>query len=226
MIRTLPACLLILVCFFAPFLAKSQDLNLIGRLNVGIGLDYISQDFNGIKTFFSPGGGLGLEAGLEGELPNDLYWYGTLGFTQSLNLHFEEVNGQTRKTAFGWNKKIILGGVNRYFEIRNRYIPNVFAGAGAQLAFPGKLRRTENNDYKGRIYYNPAVGFHLEGGATFDIVNRFLIRPSVRYRFIQYNARKYSKGDVSTLRPDLKKAFGGGIDISVTLVKQIKGGRR
>ncbi|MEP0937396.1 MAG: hypothetical protein ABJH57_16670 [Cyclobacteriaceae bacterium] len=209
-----------------PSLTSAQQLNLIGRANIGIGFDYISQDFKGLTTFYSPGGGMGLEAGLEGEIQNDLYWYGTLGFTYNLNFHYEEINGQTTKTAFSWNKIIFTGGVNKYFDIRNKYIANFYGGGGLMVAIPGTLRRTINSTYQGRIGYKPNLGLLMHGGATLTITDNFLLRPEIRYRYINFKAESFTRGDVSSLESGLKKARGTGLDISVTIVKTIKGGSR
>jgi hypothetical protein len=222
MAKTLSIYLFLLITVFTNLLA--QDLNLIGRANIGIGFDYLTQDFKGIKTFYSPGGGLGLEAGLEGELPNDLYWYGTLGMTFNLNFHYEEVSGVTTKTSFSWNKKFFAGGVNKYFDLRNKYIDDFYGGGGLLLGIPGIMRRTVNGDYKGRINYRPAVGFQIHGGVTLTLFDNFLLRPELRYRLINYNAKSDSPGLSS--EPELKKAHGEGLDISLSIVKQIKGRRR
>ncbi|MFT6868186.1 MAG: hypothetical protein ACJA08_003036 [Cyclobacteriaceae bacterium] len=209
-----------------PFLSFTQDLNLIGRANFGIGFDYTSQDFNGIKTFFSPGGGLGLEAGIEGEFKNDIYWYSTLGFTFNLNFHYEEVNGKTSKTSFSWNKKFITVGANKYHEINNKFISDIYGGGGLLLGVPGTMRRTVNNDYKGRVNYHIAPGIQLHGGATLTISDNFLLRPEIRYRFIQYNSKSFSKGDIKDLQPEVRKARADGLDLSLSIIKQIRTGRR
>lgn len=212
--------------------AMSQDLNLLGRANIGIGFDYLTQDFNGLNTRYSPGGGIGLEVGMEGEINNDLFWYGTVGITFNLNLHYEEVMNMTRRTSFSWNKKYFTGGVNKYFELRNKYFKDFYGGGGLLLSFPGTLRRTENgtgngnSGFLGRIKYNPALGFQLHSGTTLTIFDGFLLRPEIRYRFINYNSKSFTKGDIDDLPPGLKKANGQGIDISVTLVKQIRSRRR
>lgn len=222
---TLTAIMLIFFYFYS-FLGISQDLNLIGRANIGIGFDYLSQDFNGIKTFFSPGGGLGIEAGMEGELPNDIYWYGTVGMTFNLNLHYEETNGATNKTSYSWNKKFLTAGANKYFDQKSKYIGNFYGGGGLTLSIPGILRRTENDKYLGRIKYNTTLGFQLHGGATLTLFDDFLLRPELRYRLINYKAKSFTRGEISDLEPELRKANGQGLDISLTIVKQIKGGRR
>ncbi|MEP4534931.1 MAG: hypothetical protein ABJ004_17690 [Cyclobacteriaceae bacterium] len=207
-------------------LASAQQLNLIGRANIGIGFDYISQDFKGLKTFYSPGGGMGVEAGLEGEIQNDLFWYGTVGFTYNLNFHYEEINGQTTKTSYSWNKKFFTGGVNKYFDINNKYIGNFYGGGGLMLAIPGIMRRTINSTYQGRIKYKTSLGLLIHGGATLTITDNFLLRPEIRYRYINFKAESYTRGDVSSLESELRKAQGQGLDISVTIVKTIKGGGR
>lgn len=223
----------ILVFILTPLIIQNtvaQEVNLIGRANIGIGFDYLEQDFNGINTRYSPGGGLGLEAGLEGEIQNNLFWYGTLGMTINLNLHYEEVNGTTRKTSFSWNKKYFTGGINKYFDIRNNHISDFYGGGGLTLGIPGILRLTENgtgngsSGFKGRINYKTSAGFQLHSGITLTIFDGFLLRPEIRYRYINYNSKQKSPGLVNT--PELKKANAQGIDISVSIVKRIKGGRR
>ncbi|MFY0601493.1 MAG: hypothetical protein JXR03_17595 [Cyclobacteriaceae bacterium] len=225
--------LLIGICILT-LKVNAQDLNLIGRANLGIGFDYLSQDFNGINTKYSPGGGLGFEAGLEGEINDDLFWYGTVGITFNLNLHYEEVNGVTRRTSFSWNKKFFTAGANKYFEVRSKFISDFYGGGGLTLGIPGILRRTVNGNgngngnsgYLGRIKYKTSLGFQLHGGATLAITDGVLLRPELRYRFINYKSKSFSKGSLSDLEPGLKKANGQGVEISVTIVKQIRGGRR
>lgn len=215
-----------LIIILIHYSSLAQDLNFIARGNVGIGFNYISQDFKGIKTFYSPGGGLGAEIGLEGAMKNDVFWYGTLGMKVNLNFHYEEVNGVTTKTSYSWNKKFITAGANKFFDLRNQNITEFQAGGGLIFGIPGTLRTTENNIYNGRINYSLALGAQIHTGLTLDIYDKFLLRPEIRYRFIRYNSKSYTRGDIKDLDPELRKARADGLDISLSIIKTIRSGRR
>lgn len=224
---TMQKCIIISVLFLcSAFYIQAQHLNAIGKVTLGIGFNRLSQDFNGINTFYSPGGGLGFEAGLEGELPQDLFWYGMLGICLNINLHFENTNGLKNRTFYTWNRKMISAGANKFFDIKNKYIDNVFAGGGFTFYIPGKLKREETNDYLGAIDYKSTIGFQLEGGCTFHLNESIILRPALRYRYATFKSSDYSQGDLDELESGLKTARIGGIDLSVSIIKQIRGGRR
>ena len=64
---------------------QAQNLKFIGRYNLGIGASYESLDYNGAQVMYSPGGGMGLEAGLGYELLKNLDGYLTAGFQNSIS---------------------------------------------------------------------------------------------------------------------------------------------
>ncbi len=205
--------------------AHAQELNALGRVNLGIGFDRLSQDFNGINTYYSPGGGIGLEAGLEGELPQNVFWYGMLGICMNVSFHYENLNGVENKTFYTWNKKMISAGANKFFDIKNKYVPEFFAGAGLTYYIPGQLKREETNKYKGAIDYNSTLGFQLETGLTLHLIKSLELRPSVRYRFAKFQSTDYSQGTIDQLDPALRKANASGIDLSVSIVHQLRAPR-
>jgi hypothetical protein len=217
---------IIILLFCGIHVAVGQEINLIGRVNQGIGLHYLPQDFKGILTKYRPGGGLSFEAGLEGELPQDIYWYGTVGMIFNLNLHFQDVNGKQDRSFYTWNKKCITVGANKYFDLPNKYIPQAFAGGALNYYQPGKLKREENNKYKGAIEYKSTLGFQIESGVVLDVLSAFKIRPSLRYSYAKFQSEKYSQGTIDKLPEALQTAKASSIDFSVSILKQIGGQKR
>lgn len=215
----------ILICFIL-VRAQAQELNALGKVTLGIGFDRLNQDFNGLTTSYSPGGGIGFEVGSEGELPQDVFWYGMIGICLNLNYHLENSNGIQNRTFYTWNRKLISAGANKYFDIRNKYIANVFAGGGLTYYIPGKLKREETNDYLGAIEYKSTIGFQLDAGCTFHLNESITLRPALRYRYAKFKSTAFSQGTINQLDPALQKANAVGIDLTVSIVKQIRGARR
>ena len=200
---------------------QAQNLKFIGRYNLGIGASYESLDYNGAQVLYSPGGGMGLEAGLGYELLKNLDGYLTAGFQKNLALQYQSMNGVSNKTSASFGRGYFTAGLNKLVETSDGVLNGFIFGAGLNYNFPGKLKLTQNNEYLGEWSYNNALGYQLEAKLRLKFTDSFSLDPGLRYRNIRY---EFSPEKTTTSKPvpaNMNRLNANGVDVSVTLVKRL-----
>jgi len=211
--RILTALLVIFV--LNPIMA--QRIDWIGRANLSVGLDYQTQDFDGEDTFYSPGGGFGLEVGGQYELIEDLALYLTTGYQLHVGLRSEDFDDGSLTTSFGFNRKFFTTGFNKFLFLEDRLpIEGVIIGAGVNYNFPGRLSRTENNFDLGVSRYQSALGFHVDVKVRLDIFDKINFEPGLRFRSLEFFVDSFSEGPVNGLPDHLRRLNANGIELSLT----------
>jgi hypothetical protein len=213
----LSLCLLLVLA--APVMA--QNLKFIGRINLGIGAQYERLDYNGNQIAYSPGGGMGLEAGLGYELIKNLDAYATLGFQKNLALQYESMNGVSNKTSASFGRGYFTAGLNKLFQTSDGVFNGIILGAGLNYNFPGKLKLTENNQSMGEWAYGNALGYQIEAKFRLKFTDTFSMDPGLRYRNIRFE-NEASTGSTSwSASTSMNRLNATGVDLSVSLLKRI-----
>ncbi|AHM63325.1 hypothetical protein D770_25400 [Flammeovirgaceae bacterium 311] len=200
--------------------ATAQNLKFISRLNLGIGAQYDWLDYNGNQVAYSPGGGMGLEAGLGYELLKNLDAYATLGFQKNLALQYESMNGVSNKTSASFGRGYFTAGFNKLFKTSDGVFNGIILGAGLNYNLPGKLKLTENNQSMGEWAYGNALGYQVEAKFKLKFTESFSLDPGLRYRNIRFENEQSANSAWPTL-PYMNRLNATGVDLSVALVKRL-----
>lgn len=200
---------------------SAQKLSFMGRVNLGIGVEYSQLDYNGTKIMYSPGGGFGLEAALCYSLITNLDAYAGLGFQQNLAYQYESMNGVSNKTSFTFTRGYFTAGVNKLFQLSEGTLHGFIIGAGMSYQFPGTLKITENNEQLVEATYKNALGLHLDAKLRLKFSETFSLDPGIRYRNLYLDAAStLQSGSGSTIPADLINLNASGLEFSATLVKR------
>ena len=70
-------------------------------------MDYQSLNFNGADILYSPGGGMGLEGGIQLKITKNFYTSISVGYQRHLAFQSENVYGVSNKTSFNFNRKFL-----------------------------------------------------------------------------------------------------------------------
>ncbi|TRX61424.1 outer membrane beta-barrel protein [Fulvivirga sp. M361] len=204
------------------YAALSQSMSVMVRTNISIGMDYQSLDFNGNELFYSPGGGIGIEGGLQLEMIERLYAYISVGYQLNLALQAENVNGSSNKTSFNFNRKLITLGAAKIIKLSENTVQGLILGAGMNYSIPGKIRIEENDADFGEISYESGFGFHLETGLRLRLSEGLYLDPSIRYRSLDLSGKSYNRGSFESLPDYLQELDASGLELGVTIVKTLK----
>ncbi|GEM_PF-4584364 len=214
--------LLLAIVLSAPIkTARAQSLSLVGRGNLSIGLQYNDLDYNGGELFYSPGGGMGLEGGLRLDIGEGFAIQSTLGYQLHLALQTESINGISNKSSFNFNRKFVSFGMLKKFKLGHGIVGGFQLGAGTSLNLPGTLKRIENDNELGESNYNSNVGFYFEAGLRLRILDNVYLDPAIRYRQLSFVAKSFSDGAISDLPEHLQQLNANGIELGLTIVKNI-----
>lgn len=200
---------------------SGQALTMVLRGNVGAGMSYYTLDYSGGSIFYSPGGGVGLEAGMQLELLKNLNLGVTFGYQHHLALQAETSTFYTNKTSFTFNRKYVSIATTKYFKISDKVLQNAITGAGFSYNSPGALIRTENNKNLGRSEYDNRFAVFFEGGLGFKASDTWSVNPTLRYRLLKFDAISFSEGEVVDLPTHLQRLNANGLEVGVTLIKKI-----
>ena len=199
--------------------ATAQNLKFVGRYNLGIGAQYETLDYNGASVLYSPGGGMGLEAGLAYEVVKNLDTYVTVGFQKNLALQYESMNGVSNKTSFSFGRTFVSGGINKLFQLSEGTFNGIILGGGINYNMPGKLKIIENNENRGIATYNSALGFHIDAKLKLKFNDNFSLEPGLRYRNINFESSNTLSGN-SSFPEGLRQVNATGVDLSVSIAKR------
>jgi len=202
----------LLVLFIAP--AKAQvPVQFIGRYNLGVGIQYNTLYYGDQKLAYSPGGGMGLEAGIRLAPTPRIEPYATIGFQQNLAIRMtDEDDYYDNESNFTFSRVTFNAGVNYKFPI----IPNTnkFAriGGGLNFSIPGWAGFKEDNEKLPSIKYQMARGFNIEASYVAYADRKITVEPGLRYRHIEF---KPSGNRV--VQSNMNPAQASGFDLSVII---------
>ncbi|MGB3465275.1 MAG: outer membrane beta-barrel protein [Cyclobacteriaceae bacterium] len=201
---------------------EAQNPSLFLRGNLSLGTNYTTLDYNGFDISYSPGGGFGLDIGLQTELTENLNLRASLGYQLVVALQAESVNGYTNSSSATFNRKVLGLGLVKGIELDSRSLTHFLIGGGLQYNAPGRLSRTENTDSLGKISYKSSFGFYLEAGVAIRLSREMSLEPSLRYRSISFSGEDYTGGSFESLPAELQTLNASGIELGFTLVKALK----
>ena len=213
--------LLSFLCFIAEA-GYSQDLKLLLRLNRSFGFNYEQLNYyGGNAILYSPGGGGGIEIGLARKLGPNTDIYGSLAYQQNLALQYTNINGQSQKSSFLFNRKTASLGLNHSFILSERWLRGFVLGGGLSYNFPGKLKIIEEDIEYGAIGYSSNPGYHADVKLIFELTEGLRLNPGLRYRNTLFFANSYEKGPISALPEKFRDLQASGVELSVTLLKEL-----
>ncbi|VXD11164.1 outer membrane beta-barrel protein [Marinoscillum sp. 108] len=218
--------LIILFSIASVRVLTAQSLNFVGRGNLSIGAEYQSIDYNGGDLFYSPGGGIGVELGLQLDIVKGFAIQSTLGYQLHLALQAESVNGVSNKSSFNFNRKFISLGVLKNFKLTDKTVNSLQVGTGASINFPGTLKRTENDNELGESSYHSNFGLYFELALRLKLSDKVYLDPAIRYRRLNFSAESYSNGPITDLPDYLQDLNSNGIELGITFVKKLKSSKR
>lgn len=199
----------------------AQELSLIGRTNLSIGLDYRVLDYFGEDLLYSPGGGMGLELGLQVDMGEGFALQSTLGYQLNLAFQIESFDGVTNKSSSSFNRKFVSLGALKGFNLNGTTIKSLQFGSGINFNWPGALSRIENDVELGKSTYSTGIGLYFEAGLRLQILDNTYLDPAIRYRKLSFTAKSFTQGAVSELPDYLQKLNANGIELGVTFVRKI-----
>jgi len=187
----------------------AQDINLIGRLNGSIGLEYESVDYNGGSLAYSPGGGIGLEIGAEYNIFKGIYGYGTLGYQYNLALQLETGTNGSNKSSATFGRTFFTFGIHKLFILSDNTLHGISIGVGGNYSIPAKLKITENDRSLEPISFESGLGFHIDAKLRLKLSDSFFLDPGLRYRQLELDAKTTGTLNAS------------GIEIGISVIKKL-----
>ncbi|MEM6644542.1 MAG: hypothetical protein AAF616_16300 [Bacteroidota bacterium] len=200
---------------------SAQNISFIARTNLSIGTEYQNIDYNGGNLLYSPGGGIGIELGLQVPLVKGFAIQSTLGYQQNLALQAESVNGVSNRSSVSFNRKLISLGLSKGFKLSDGTIKSLQLGVGSNLNFPGTLKRIENDERLGESNYNSNIGLYFEIALRIAISEGMYLDPAIRYRQLDFSVDSFSDGPTTDLPGYLQALNANGIELGVTFVKEL-----
>lgn len=213
----------ILFLLFATTCLQGQKLGLLLRYNASFGFTQDYLNYNGFEYNYSPGGGIGLELGLEGEVAKGFSANLTIGYQQNLVWHYNNTNGFVNETSFKFNRKFVAVGLKQLIRFTDHVFQGMYIGGGMNYSIPGTFKVTENDWRYGDIDYSPALGFHGDLGFRLRISERkrLYVEPGFRVKIIRMSAKAYESGEVSDLADSFNDLNVSGIEVfSLGLIKK------
>jgi hypothetical protein len=206
--------------FGVGILLKSQSTDFIIRANTSIGAEYSTLDYNGGSKIYSPGGGMGIDFGVQHELKNNLSFYSTLGGQFSFIFNYENINGFTNETTYSFHRFFFTLGAQYLIPFSNDFIKGFSLGGGLNGHKPTKLKRTENNFEYEPISYHYALGFHTDAKFRFKIASNYFVEPGIRYRNLDFTYKDNSK--IEDFLPEaFKKLNVNGVEFYLSFFKRV-----
>jgi len=210
---------------FATTCMQAQKLELLLRANASFGFEQDFLNYNGFEYLYSPGGGVGLEIGLESEVAKGFSVNMTIGYQQNLVWHYSDINGFDNESSFRFNRKFVAIGIKQLIRFTPHVFQGMYIGAGVNYSIPGTLKLVENSWRYGDIDYSSALGFYGEFGFRLRISKkkRIFLEPGIRVKIIRMNAKAYELGEVSDVADSFRDLNVSGIEVfSLGLIKRFK----
>lgn len=215
--------LALIVCLSFSTFSQAQRLNFLLRGNLSVGLDYQTLDYDGSSIIYSPGGGIGLEPGVELQLAKNTYAYATAGYQFNLSARVERSSYYSNKTSFSFNRKFFTVGANQLIPLSDGILNGLMLGGGGNFSIPGKLTRFENDYDLGSVTYKSGIGFHVDAKLRLKFSDNISMDAGLRYRNLELKYDTYDSGGSYILPDYLQTLNASGIEISATLVQRLGG---
>lgn len=187
---------------------NAQGVHFSARADIEYGL--VRRDFvPGLKDpFFSPGGGVALESGLQVGLSDELNIYANTGYAISF----------LGAPKFGNFSRInFTGGINYEIPVRINILSAIQAGGGVNYVIPGNyVEYDDTYDHK-NISYHPAVGFEAEV-LLISEESQVTVAPGFRFRYNTFTAERVETGSITDLPADLRELNTMGIDFCLVFI--------
>lgn len=209
---------LVILMMSIQYFTHAQGVNFVLRGNTSNGLDAISLDYLGNNLQTSPGGGIGLEAGLQLPLMENLLLQPTLGHFLSFGFQYESINGTSNQSSMIFNRIFLSLGVIKQFKFDKPVFQGLLLGTGLQYNLPGKLKRTENNQELGYTTYDNSMAIYMEVGLRIKIAKALFLDPGIRFRRLHFNINGYSDGDIADLPGELRNLNANGLEFGLSFV--------
>lgn len=199
---------------FSVSAVKAQTpVQFIARYNLGVGIQYNNLYYGDEIIPYSPGGGMGLEAGIRLMPTTHLEPYATIGFQQNLAIKMTDRDDYwDNESYFTFSRVTFNAGLNYKFPI----IPNssslVRVGGGLNFSIPGWAGFKENNEKLPSIKYQMARGFNIEASYMAYADRKVTVEPGIRYRHIEFKP----SGNQYVQR-DMNPAQASGFDLSIII---------
>ncbi|WP_165784609.1 hypothetical protein [Solitalea longa] len=206
--------MLLLVVF--GFNARAQKFDFISKINIGIGANYNSIDYDGGDVFYSPGGGMGIELGLGYHATENLVPYLTLGYQQNIAIQYISSNGESLESSVFFNRTSFFAGANYDYMPWKSALKGIRFGGGINYNFPGKMKITENNSTYSDLSYDSSLGYNADV-AFIVAIKSIKLLPGIRYRNMSFSAS--NSADRYLLPSHLKTLNGSGVDLTISFVK-------
>lgn len=204
--------------------SNAQNTSFTIRGNMSIGTNYQSLDYSGQQLRYSPGGGSGIEFGIDQKLAREFSLRASIGFQLNLALQSEQSfgsNSYSNKSSFTFSRGFFSLGAVKGIPLSGKSVTHFLIGAGAQYHLPGPLERTENDSFRGRINYSSSFGAYMEAGILIRINKKASLEPTLRYRSLSFTASEFLHTSADETDEDLIDMSANGIEIGVTYVKRL-----
>ena len=211
----------LLLFLISTSMGYAQNLDFIIRTNLGIGAEYETLDYNTGDLYYSPGGGMGAEVGLQVEVAENFSLQSTIGYQLNLALLAESTNGVSNKSSFLFNRKFISFGAFSKIPFSNNLVNSLLVGGGIHYNMPGRMERIENDIDLGISRYNTGIGYYVDLSLRLKVSKRVFLDPGIRYRRLSLDAKSYSEGDISDLPIYLQTLNTNGIELGFAIVRRI-----
>lgn len=190
--------------------AQSIPLQFVGRYNLGVGVQYNDLYYGDVLLPYSPGGGMGLEAGLRFMPTSQFEPYATVGYQQNLAIKVSDADYVNNDSYFTFSRVTFNAGFNYKFMV----IPNtnklLRIGGGLNFSIPGWAGFKENNVRYPSIKYQMARGFNVEASMVVYEDRKFTVEPGLRYRHIEFKP-----AGNRVVQNNMNPAQASGFDLSV-----------
>ncbi len=205
---------------------QAQTISWTGKANLSIGMDYQSINYYDGEIFYSPGGGIGIEGGIQLEIIKNLNLYTSLGYQLNFALQAENSNGVSNRSSFSFNRKFLTLGVSKIIQLSDiNTVQGLLFGGGVNFSIPGTMKIIENKNTEFITKYKPNLGYHFETGLRLDLSQGFYLDATIRYRALEFSGKSfsYSGGSHSGTGTEfLNKLNASGIELGATFVKKLK----
>ncbi len=217
---------LLILNIIIAFGIQAQNITWTGRANLSVGMDYQSISYYDGEMFYSPGGGIGIEGGIQLEIIKNLNLYTSLGYQLNFALQAENNNGVSNRSSFSFNRKFLTLGVNKIIQLSDiNTVQGIILGGGVEFNIPGTMKIIENKDTEFLTKFKPNLGFHFETGLRLDLSQGFFLDATIRYRALEFSGKSfsYSRGSLSGTGTEFSDMLNAsGIELGATFVKKLK----
>lgn len=207
-----------LLIFLVSHSNYGQNINFFARLNIGYGTESHQLSGSGGTMYYSGGGGLGIEAGVEKEIVKDFVLYLSVGDQIYFSLLHTNVNGNASNTSYNFNRVFFNFGASKVFWLKEKGVRAIIVGAGANYNIPGKLKLKRDDVHLGTTSYESNIGFHIDFKIRVRVGNSLFIDPGIRYKSLFLDSKSYEPGSESQMPDHHEQLNASGLEFSAALI--------